>query len=162
MHPPVDAVSSGAPGPGRAQTQSHRPTQNQTAKSPKELHWTWLAWGTPGSLGIGSPGRLCLNETDGLKQVMLTTPGLSTAPESTKELHLVYSICRTSSYPEPNTAAGAVPMPVGGPSASPAPATAGCCAVLTYINCFSLTPAHGGRFYHWLHFTDGSSEAQRG
>ena len=142
-------------------------TESQThakpnSKEPQRAALDVAGGRTPGSLGISSPGRLCLNEIDGLKQVMLTTPGLQTAPEPTKEVHLEYSVCRTSSYPEPNIAASAVPMPVGGPGASPAPAPAGCCAVLTHINCFSLTPAHGGRFYYWLHFTDGSSEAQRG
>lgn len=77
---------------------------------------------------------LSLSKIECPEQAMPTNPGLRIAPELTKEAHLECSVCRTSSLPEPHTAASAVTgLPLAAalfprscpPSASHAPSETG-------------------------------------
>lgn len=47
---------------------------------------------TPVSLGVRGPSCLCLNETDGLKQVTLGTPGLQIAPKGLSPSEMTHTL----------------------------------------------------------------------
>lgn len=89
--PTVDTMSSGPPGSGRARPQSQTHAK-PNSKGPPTAALDMAGGRTPVSLGVCRPSCLCLNETNRLKQVTLSTPGLQIAPEGLSPSEMAHTL----------------------------------------------------------------------